>query len=134
MLLLGLLGLILVEGSVAAALHFAASEARLVADRRAALDADWALATATSVVRLAADSTIAALAPGTRATPTPPSLPGWVVRAEVERPGAVGLVVLRLHVVSVDTNSAVQVERRGTLLLVTESADTAIVLDNRPGW
>lgn len=134
MLLLGLLALILVEGSALLALQLAGAEARLVADRRVALEAEWALTTATTVARLVVDSTAGALAPGQLVILPAPPVSGWDTEAVVERPGSSALVVLRVQVgrgSAVDGNHAA---RRGTLLLARRSADTAIVLEKRPGW
>lgn len=134
MLLLGLLALILVEGSAALALHLAAAEARLVADRRAALEADWALTTATTIMRLAADSTVRALGPGQVVVLMPPTVPGWDAAAEAERLGSSALVVVRVQVARGRAVDGHHAARAGTLLLARRSADTAIVLEKRPGW
>ncbi|HPF62459.1 MAG: hypothetical protein KC544_05180 [Gemmatimonadetes bacterium] len=133
-LLLGLLALLIVEGSALLALQLATAEVRLVEERRVALEAEWALGTATAVARLVADSTAGSLPSGGVAALPAPSVAGWQARASVERPGAGGLILLRVEVRRGAIGDRGHAVRQGTLLLARRSADTAIVLEERPGW
>lgn len=134
MLPFALLALLLVEAAAAIALVLAASEAHLVSDRRLSIEAGLALESAVAQARLAGDSVIAALTPGQYATLAAPPVVGWRTTAAAQRADTLPLAELTVSVARGDPRGGVLVQRRVTLLLSIESADTALVLDSRPRW
>lgn len=134
MLPLALLTLILVESAAALALVALWGSARLVAHRRAGIEAELVLEGVMAEVRVAGDSATATLAPGQRTVlpPRPPA--GWLATASAVRADTVPLAVLTVVVWREDGAGRPLVQRQATLLLSIQSADTATVLSNRPRW
>lgn len=124
--------LLLVESLAALSLAATTARLRLVGDRRLAVEASLALETAMARARLGADSLLAAWPPATVAPLAAPPVAGWQVTVVAEREGASPVVRLRVAVLRRGANGHPVAARAGTLLLVTGTADTAIVLDNRP--
>lgn len=133
MLPVALLALLLVEMAAAIALGLAAGEARLVTDRRLVAEAVLAVESAAGQARVAHDSVIARLAPGERIALAVPPVASWRTSAVAARPDNAPLAALTVTVWRDDPRGGVLVQRRLTLLLSIESADTALVLDRRPG-
>lgn len=127
-----LLLILLVESLAAVGLAATAGRIRLVADRRLAIEAGYALEHAMASARIGADSLLASWPAATvGAIPVTP-IPGWEVAAQAERDGAAPVVRLRVRVGRRDGAGVLVAAREGTLLLAITGADTAIVLDNRP--
>ncbi len=127
-----LLLVLLLESLGAIGLAATAARIRLVADRRLAIEAGFALDHAMASARLGGDSLLATWPAATVGALPVASLPGWEVTAEAEREGASPVVRLRVRVRRRDGGGTIVAAREGTLLLVRTGADTAIVLDNRP--
>lgn len=125
---------VVAESLTAATLVAAVLRVRLIGDRRLAVEAELALGTTLAEVRIAHDSALAALPAGASVVLPPPAVAGWETRVRARRePGSL-VVWLEASVVRRDGAARPIAARRGTLLLVTGSADTAIVLGNRPRW
>ncbi len=127
-----LLLVLLLESLGAIGLAATAARIRLVADRRLAIEAEFALDHAMASARIGGDSLLATWPPGTVGALPVATLPGWEVTARAERDGASPVVRLRVRVRRRDGGGALVAAREGTLLLALTGADTAIVLDNRP--
>lgn len=127
-----LLLVLLLESLAAISLAATAARIRLVADRRLAIEAGFALEHAMANARIGGDSLLASWPAATvGAIPVAP-VPGWEVAAQAERDGTAPVVRLRVRVRRRDGAGALVAAREGTLLLASTGADTAIVLDNRP--
>lgn len=125
---------LLLESLAAATLGLAAARARLVGDRRLAIEAELALESAMALARVTHDQRIATLPPGATVPLAPPAISGWEVSVLAGREAATTLAWLHVAVRRRTVSGALLAGRRGTLLLVTGAADTAIVLSNRPRW
>jgi len=134
MLPFALLTLVLVEAAAALALVAMLSTARLVAERRSAIEAELVLEHVVAEVRVAGDSATAALPPGGGVALPVPAIAGWRATAQAERADTLPLVALTVVVWREDGAGRPLVQRRSTLLLSITSADTATMLDNRPRW
>ena len=131
-LLPALVLLLVVESLAALSLAATTARLRLVGDRRQATEASLVLETAMVRARLQADSVLATWPPATVSPLAPPPVAGWEVTALAEREGFSPVVRLRVTVLRRGASGHPVAARAGTLLLVAGSADTAIVLDNRP--
>ncbi len=134
MLPLALLTLLLVESAATIALTLALSETRLVADRHLAIEADLAVMSAAARLRVANDSLIAHLLPGELIHLAPPPLGPWQVTARAVRTDSQPLARLSVMAARADPRGGVLVQRRLTLLLSIQSADTALVIGSHPEW
>lgn len=123
---------LLLESLAAITLVATAARVRVVADRRWAIEAGLALESAMAHARVAHDSALAALPPGAAITLAPPLVPGWRVTVHASREPATSVARLDVAVERRTSTGGLFAARRGTLLLVVGSADTAIVLDSRP--
>ncbi len=134
MLPFALLTLILVEAAAALALVALLSTARLVRERRSAIEAELVLGTVVAEVRVTGDSATAALPPGGGVALPVPVISGWRATAQATRADTLPLAALTVVVWRQDGAGSPLVERRTTLLLSIASADTATILSNRPRW
>lgn len=134
MLPLALLTLVIVEAAAMLALLAGAVRDRILFDRRITIEAELALTTATTRARLAGDSAMAQMAPGAHIVIAVPPIAGWETTASAVRHDSTRLAALEVWVLKRDARGDPVVQRRATLLLSVGTADTAIVLSDRPLW
>lgn len=134
MLPFALLTLIMVEAAAALALVALLSTARLVSERRSAIEAELVLGSVVAEVRVTGDSATAALPPGGGVALSVPAIAGWRATAWARRADTLPLAALTVVVWRQDGAGRPLVQRRTTLLLSITSADTATILSNRPRW
>ncbi len=133
-LLPALVVMLLVESLAALTFSAATARARLVGDRRLAIEADLVLEQAIAESRVQAVGALGTMPPATTLVLPSPAITDWEVSAEAEREGNAPLVRLRVTVLRRAASGLPVAARQGTLLLAQRAADTAIVLDNRPGF
>ncbi len=133
MILLPVLALlVLLQSLLLVAMGASAATARLTGDRRLAVEASAALETATARARVDHAATIAALPAGDSVPlPVTPSA-GWTARAVAYRESGSALIRLVIEVELSDPPQPPVAAATGTLLLWSRSADTAIVIAERP--
>jgi hypothetical protein len=123
---------LLVESFAALTLAATTAATRLRADRRWAIEAEFALETAMAEASVAHRAALALLPPGSGAA-LPVTAPSpWQATAHARRLGASPLVQVVVAVAWSPSGGPRFAGRRGTLLLTIVAADTALVIGERP--